>query len=921
MAWDSKSARRRQNSTASRSSQGLGIHARQQSRQVVQPKSAHVSDPFLLDFLSPSFDAAAYLNSTLPSLQTSSSPSASTSASTKTPMLLADLSMHAQSSLSQLNAHTTRLTNTLTQLTDDILRSGSRLAYEVELLRGETLGLSEALTEGLQDDIAKFVPGGIQETTAEAPVSTAHQRRLSVVASSVPAVTADAAVAAAAAGVSKTAVAPEEPSYISQLRTLTLVRSRLDSVIKTFGDAMEFVFPPSEVSVSSSFLSVSAPDAGGDNHSTEEKGQQVLKTLRDEIAALLKGPDPIKGIEEAARRIEELKDLSVVWKGTAEEKGRAKFIESLARMVEERHRDLLREVEPSSRKDGARPEADNSSRKGGSEADAQAESRSGYGGYVRKATLSFVVLVLSFCFLLVLIRANVTSHHLSAVSHWAKLSTLSAWEKSAALELSDLGVPINKTWLRPKFHVLVDGRAGDASLCRTLLSAAALGYPPPILVGRRDQDVSLDLAELWKSALAMMEGSRSHIGQEDLVLWLGRASWLQLPAEILVRRYLQHKDAIDERLRREYGAGIQQRLLFAAAKDASGAGLNDTEKGILPGSTLPRNLYGSTMEESLVETRFLRPRFIVPQVFMGQAKDVTRFWAAGLEAMASLPDGADETSIGTRLFVNQERNRRALISGDEPLWPGYLSQLLLTKAALNQNQTVNQTNPIDLGIQLDYESRLFQPVDSTTTSDIHMLTFDRPILARHPPSSRSGRAASHDNDQPLRLPPELHPNYSALTTQQHPGVEERGVTWSQIPLLTNIAVPGSSIPAVLTLSRPEGNNTEEFINNWWARMWFIPHARTLLDKYIRPDRKALAEDVARDGGGSWWDMRGGRGGVWDDFGGWTPWRSVCSPDFDGILFGEESRKGEDDGMVEPVRSEGTQEAAGLQDTDEKLRGN
>jgi hypothetical protein len=33
------------------------------------------------------------------------------------------------------------------QLTDEILRSGGRLAYEVEVLRGETIGLSETLTE------------------------------------------------------------------------------------------------------------------------------------------------------------------------------------------------------------------------------------------------------------------------------------------------------------------------------------------------------------------------------------------------------------------------------------------------------------------------------------------------------------------------------------------------------------------------------------------------------------------------------------------------------------------------------------------------------------------------------------------------------------------------------------------------------
>lgn len=379
MAWDSRLSRRRQSSAAS-GIKSAATHARQQSKLAAQPKSAHVADPFLHDFLGPSFDAAAYLNAVLPPLQTPNRPSHG-GVGQQAPVPLADVSIQAQAVLSQLNAHTTRLTNTLTELTNDILRSGGRLAYEVELLRGETLGLAEALSEGLDDDIAKFVPGGIKESVMADPRTAAsvvpdshgpasHQRRLSV-------------AAPMPAAADNTPAAPEEPPYISQLRTLTQVRARLESVIKTFGDAMEFVFPPSEVSVSSSFLSVSAPDAGGENHSTEEKGQQVLRSLRDEISRLLSNSsDPIKGIEDAAHRIQELKELTTVWKGTAEEKGRTKFIESLAKMVEDKHRELLRDAEQSSnRRDSAEPDADASSRRANADADTSAAESRGYGAY------------------------------------------------------------------------------------------------------------------------------------------------------------------------------------------------------------------------------------------------------------------------------------------------------------------------------------------------------------------------------------------------------------------------------------------------------------------------------------------------------------------------------------------------------------
>ncbi|KAF5022006.1 hypothetical protein F66182_5963 [Fusarium sp. NRRL 66182] len=343
---------------------------RRKSRAVIQPKSTHTSDEFLQDFLDSTFDPATFLNSTLPPLQQRSLPGRT--GSDVAP--LAELSTQAQNLISQLNAQTSRLSNTLTHLTDDILRSGSRLAYEVELLRGETLSLQETMNETLQDDIKKFVPEGLQEAIeAKNAAATAAKEDKGGVPLT-PAVTGANGCDAAK---------PDDPEFIRQLQTLTLVRSRLDSVIKTFGDAMEFVFPPSEVSVSSGFLSVSAPEPGSAQQSSEEKGKEVLRNLKAEISDLLnKSEDPVQGIEKAAQRIEQLKELSRVWKDTAEEKGRSKFIESLAKMVEDKHRDLIKEMEQAT-KDKGKVEASRS-RKGSVTRDAavvveDTKSLSGFG--------------------------------------------------------------------------------------------------------------------------------------------------------------------------------------------------------------------------------------------------------------------------------------------------------------------------------------------------------------------------------------------------------------------------------------------------------------------------------------------------------------------------------------------------------------
>lgn len=327
MAAELKHTRRRTNSNAISTRSG---HMRGVSRQVTLPKSSHTSDEFLQSFLQPTFEPSAFLNTSLPPLQLRT-----TTAATNTPdsVPLSELSTQAQTLLSQLNAHTTRLSNTLTQLTDDILRSGSRLAYEVELLRGETLSLTETLDENLKDDIRRFLPEGLPDTTE--PKATEDEDK-------------------ARAESAQDGLSSDDPEHIKQLQTLTLVRARLESVIKTFGDAMEFVFPPSELSVSSSFLSVSAPEPGSAQQSSEDKGQEVLSRLREEInTTLTRTADPIEGITKAAERIEELKELTKVWKDTAEEKGRAKFIEGLAKMVEDRHKELMREVEAANRKESA----------------------------------------------------------------------------------------------------------------------------------------------------------------------------------------------------------------------------------------------------------------------------------------------------------------------------------------------------------------------------------------------------------------------------------------------------------------------------------------------------------------------------------------------------------------------------------------
>ena len=278
-----------------------------------EPKSAHVSDASVQPFLQDEFDPADYLNNALPGLSVSSTNRGNQYGRS---VPLPELSTQLQTLLTQLNAQTSRLSTALTQLTDEIIRSVGRLSYEVELLRGETIGLKDSLDNGLRKDVELFVPpkDARDSTNDETGVRNESEK-----------------------------AASSEPEYLAQLKTLTQVRERLDTVIKVFGDAMQWPLAPRDMSLTSSLISVSAPD---DDRDREEKGKAYVERLRTEINTLIGSGNDVASLEEAAARIDELRHLAEVWRGTAEEKARLKLVENLQKPVEERIKALEQSRKP-----------------------------------------------------------------------------------------------------------------------------------------------------------------------------------------------------------------------------------------------------------------------------------------------------------------------------------------------------------------------------------------------------------------------------------------------------------------------------------------------------------------------------------------------------------------------------------------------
>ena len=254
------------------------------------------------------FDPVDFLNDTLPNLNLSSQPQ-TLKGSRAT--YIQSTSNEALDVLSSLNTVNIRSTSELTTLTDEIIRSGNRLAYEVEVLRGDINGFHEVLTETLRNDIAQFVRD--EAVDAEQTLLGTDGDELA-----------------------RSPVPKDEPEFMSRLRLLGKVKARLESVITVFGEAMKWPVPPSEVS-GAALISVSAPELGIQSTKEDDKTREVLMHVRAEINDLI-GTDAVgyAGLEAASRRVQHYRQLAMLWKGTGEEKARLKFVESLTRLVDDR---------------------------------------------------------------------------------------------------------------------------------------------------------------------------------------------------------------------------------------------------------------------------------------------------------------------------------------------------------------------------------------------------------------------------------------------------------------------------------------------------------------------------------------------------------------------------------------------------------
>lgn len=336
------------------------------------PSNPHLLDPNLRPFLAADFSPTQYLNTHLPS------PPSGPAKTQQQSQSLATFAAETQSHIAKVNAQQTRISAVLTELTDDILRTSSRLAYEVELLRGEAVSLSETLSSQgpLREAIERFVPDGL-------PLSPPSPTAAKTTAPITEDESALQPTGAKEKGIDTSPINPHEPPALSHLRTLHHVRTQLQHVIQTFNLALSFPLPPSLLATpASAILSIQSPNTDPD---AESKGQAALSKLKTEITDLLRSGEK----EKAQQRVRQLREICGVWKGTNEEKARLKWVEGLELLVGLREEEREREKDmpapprrPASRTAGLR--RDGSAVRGEKEGASRSGTPSTGAGFLRR---------------------------------------------------------------------------------------------------------------------------------------------------------------------------------------------------------------------------------------------------------------------------------------------------------------------------------------------------------------------------------------------------------------------------------------------------------------------------------------------------------------------------------------------------------
>ncbi|KHO01312.1 uncharacterized protein MAM_00313 [Metarhizium album ARSEF 1941] len=427
------------------------------------------------------------------------------------------------------------------------------------------------------------------------------------------------------------------------------------------------------------------------------------------------------------------------------------------------------------------------------------------------------------------------------------------------------------------------------NLCKSVMSAVALGYPAPILLNWRGEFnrpewhlAGSHIAKLEsflsviENILSLAEGEDGDVHQDDVALLVDAYDvWFQLPPSVLIQRYHQLNREADERVRRQWADAqgpeadfpIQppkQSIVVTTAKDChpkSDSG-SDPNYSHWPESPMPSDMYGDGTDQVLSmpldparKFKKMRPRCINSGMVMG--------------TMGSLRDALIRAKAKVEIAAHRGRqlwSDQALLGeviGDQEMWREWMRKLgtawngtasenylsHLPPGVRNIAEAAIKGQRFEYGIGLDYNFTTIPPTCSAEEDGYFVKLNDKEALERE-----SAKAGVPNGEVRVQgVPGELD--------QADVGPKQlSSIKWGESSLYTDFffGVTPVGIHHNAYVNKLKSSRLKE----WWSKMWFYPQLRTLVARALLPaDSTTAIRPLARipaDNGGQvtkYWTLK------------------------------------------------------------------
>jgi hypothetical protein len=489
---------------------------------------------------------------------------------------------------------------------------------------------------------------------------------------------------------------------------------------------------------------------------------------------------------------------------------------------------------------------------------------------------------------------------------------------AASFHLSDNVEPVaeqHTSLAKPsRLHLLVPATTSNENLCKTILSALILNYPPPTLINfnKTFEDEGWDNGTHTGKIRGVLDflSDAEQVQDDDIVLVIdGYDIWFQLPSQVMLSRFRKLVKDSNVKLRQRYGSTFQSRshngfgkndnryelsVLFAADKICWPNSYTDPACSSVPESTLPADAWGPATDQD--PAAFLnRPKYLNSGTVIGKAADLRMVYKQAVQKVEVEEKGQlGDQFVFAEIFGEQEYMREAdrqsrLSAGAR--WREWVSEQLGLQSRNPLNTSIFPANvntfceEFEFGIGLDYEAQLFQTL-THSHGDLEFLKYSNTtklVEAQdlHRVNLRSEVQLSEDLQNipgPFHLKSPVNNTITPLSSDlDHlPATDS---SWADIGLASNLHVP--SIPSLFHF-----NGDKEYLTSWWPSMWFQPWGRALLRRYIRTPP---ASDIL--------DSRGGKGGVWASDNTFLQWSDLCGGYEDAIFADGKGLWGKEEGGI------------------------